>query len=99
LKNLFSAPGTTEADKGLMVRLRELGDRFLSTDGTVSNATSTWEARKAAIIKRQDALQIRLEQVEKRLMAQYTRLDAMLVSAQASGAQLQSALAGLPRIG
>jgi flagellar hook-associated protein 2 len=99
LKNLFSAPGTTEADKGLMVRLRELGDRFLSTDGTVSNATSTWEARKAAIIKRQDALQIRLEQVEKRLMAQYTRLDAMLVSAQASGAQLQSALAGLPRFG
>jgi len=82
-----------------MVRLRELGDRLLSADGTVSNSTATWEARKANLVKRQEAYQVRLDEMQKRLMAQYTRLDAMLVSAQASGAQLQSALAGLPRIG
>jgi len=99
LQALFSATGTNESTKGLMVRLRELGDRLLSADGTVSNSTATWEARKANLVKRQEAYQVRLDEMQKRLMAQYTRLDAMLVSAQASGAQLQSALAGLPRIG
>lgn len=99
LESLFSASGTSESNKGLMVRLRELGDRLLSANGTVSNSTATWEARKASLLKRQDAYQVRLDEMQKRLMAQYTRLDAMLVSAQASGAQLQSALAGLPKIG
>ena len=99
LQALFSAAGTSDATKGMMVRLRELGDRLLSAGGTVSNSTATWEARKASLMKRQEAYQVRLGDIEKRLMAQYTRLDAMLVSAQASGAQLQSALSGLPRIG
>jgi len=99
LQALFSATGTGESSKGLMVRLREFGDRLLSADGTVSNSSATWEARKASLIKRQESYQVRLDEMQKRLMAQYTRLDAMLVSAQASGAQLQSALAGLPRIG
>jgi len=99
LQALFSAAGTSDATKGMMVRLRELGDRLLSAGGTVSNSTATWEARKAALVKRQESYEFRLGEMEKRLMAQYTRLDAMLVSAQASGAQLQSALAGLPRIG
>lgn len=99
LQALFSAAGTSEATKGLMVRLRELGDGLLSAGGTVSNSTATWEARKASLLKRQESFQVRLDNLEKRLLAQYTRLDASLVAAQSAGAQLQSALAGLPRLG
>jgi len=99
LQALFASTGTSEATKGLMVRLREMGDRLLSANGTISNSTATWEARKASLQKQQDAYQVRLGELEKRLLVQYVRLDAQLASAQAAGGQLKSALSGLPGIG
>jgi len=97
LAALFSATGTSAANKGLMVRLRDLGDRLMGTDGPVTSATSTWQSRKTSNQKRQDSMQVRLDALEKRLLRQYSALDAKLVTAQQSTAQLQSALAGLPK--
>ncbi len=99
LEALMSAAGTGGSDKGLMVRFRELGDRLLGSDGAVTNATSTWQARRTSLQRREDAFQVRLDAMEKRLLAQYSALDAKLSAAQQNSAQLQSALAGLPKIG
>jgi flagellar hook-associated protein 2 len=98
LERLLSAPGTGPTDKGLMVRFRELGDRLLSTEGTVTTANNAWQARLNANKKRQEALELRLTDVEKRLLRQYSTLDAQLAAAQQSSAALQSALAGLPKL-
>jgi len=99
LESLFAALGTNETDRGLMQRFRDLGARLLDNEGAVKNATDSWAARKANITKRQESLENRLTDVEKRLLRQYSSLDAQLASAQAAGAQLQSALAGLPKLG
>ena len=97
LAALFSAAGTGAADRGLMLRFRDLGDRLMGTDGPVTSATSTWQSRRSTNQKRQDAMQVRLNALEQRLLRQYSALDAKLVTAQQSTQQLQSALAGLPK--
>ncbi len=97
LQALFAAAGTGPEDRGLMLRARDLGDRLIGPEGTVPNATEAWKARKTANQRRQDALETRLSDVEKRLLRQYTALDAQLVAAQSAGAALANALAGLPK--
>jgi flagellar hook-associated protein 2 len=99
LEQLFSAVGTDDTDRGLMLRLRELGDSLNGADGAVKTATAAWEARKTSNQRRQDALELRLSDVEKRLLRQFSSLDAQLAAAQQSGAALASALAGLPGSG
>jgi flagellar capping protein FliD len=81
-----------------MLRFRDLGDRLIGADGTVPTATEAWEARKTANSRRQDAFETRMTEVEKRLLRQYTSLDAQLAAAQGSSNSLASALAGLPRL-
>lgn len=99
LEALFSAAGTstTSTDRGLALRFRDLGDRLNATGGTVDTATAAWTARKNANQKRQDAFELRMTDVEKRLLRQYSSLDAQLAAAQQTGAALTSALAGLPK--
>jgi flagellar hook-associated protein 2 len=98
LQALFAATGTDATDRGLMLRFRDLADRMIGSDGTVQTATQSWQARKTANQRRQDALQIRLSDVEKRLLRQYTALDAQLAAAQQSSAALANALAALPKL-
>jgi flagellar hook-associated protein 2 len=98
LQALFAAPGGDAGSRGLMLRARDLGDRLIGADGTVPNATDAWQARKTANQRRQDAFAVRMSDIEKRLLRQYTSLDAQLVAAQSSGAALANALAGLPKV-
>jgi flagellar hook-associated protein 2 len=98
LQALFSASGTTATDRGLMLRFRDLGDQLGGSDGSMTAATNAWTARKAEVAKRQSALENRMTDVERRLLRQYSALDAQLAQAQQMGAALGSALAGLPKI-
>jgi len=97
LEALFAAVGSDADSRGLMQRFRDLGTRLLDAGGTVQSATDAWTARKSSLSRRQESLQVRLTDIEKRLLRQYASLDAQLAAAQAAGAQLQSALAGLPK--
>lgn len=99
LEALFAASGasTTATDRGLGLRFRDLGDRLSGAGGTVDTASAAWTARKTANQKRQDAFELRMTDVEKRLLRQYTSLDAQLAAAQQTSAALTSALAGLPK--
>jgi len=99
LEALFAAVGTGATDRGLMQRFKDLGDRLIGNDGSVKTATDAWAARLAANKKRQDAFEVRMSEVEKRLLRQYSSLDAQLAAAQQSSSQLASALAGLPKLG
>lgn len=98
LEALFAATGTGPTDRGLMQRFRDLGDRWLASDGAVRSATDAWTARRSSLTDRQQALESRLSDVEKRLLRQYSSLDAQLAAAQQNGAALSSALAGLPKL-
>lgn len=98
LEDLFAAVGTGPTDRGLMQRFKDLGDRWLATDGVVQGATDAWSARRSSLTDRQTALESRLSDVEKRLLRQYSSLDAQLAAAQQNSAALTNALAGLPKI-
>jgi flagellar hook-associated protein 2 len=98
LETLFAAVGTDATNRGLMQRFKDLGDRLIGNDGSVKTATDAWAARLAANKKRQDAFEIRMTEVEKRLLRQYSSLDAQLAASQQSSAQLSSALASLPKL-
>jgi flagellar hook-associated protein 2 len=97
LEQLFAATGTGPTDTGLMLRFRDLGDRLIGADGSVKTAADAWQSRLAANKQRQDALEVRLTEVERRLLRQYSSLDAQLAAAQQSSAALANALAALPK--
>jgi len=97
LEALFAAAGTGATDRGLMQRFRSLADGWLAGDGAVKSATDAWSARRSSLTNRQQALETRLSDVEKRLLRQYSSLDAQLAAAQQSGAALSSALGALPK--
>ncbi|RPH43732.1 MAG: flagellar hook protein [Burkholderiales bacterium] len=101
LEKLFAAPGTggsvTAPDRGLMLRFKTLGDSLLASDGSVQTATDSWAARLKANKTRQAAFEVRMTDVEKRLLRQYSSLDAQLAAAQQSSAALASALGALPK--
>jgi len=101
LEKLFAAPGTdgsaTATDRGLMLRFKSLGDNLLAGDGSVQTATDSWAARLKANKTRQAAFEVRMTDVEKRLLRQYSSLDAQLAAAQQSSSALTSALSALPK--
>lgn len=106
LETLFAAPGTpvtagdgtvSTPDRGLMLRFKSLGDTLLASNGSVQTATDAWAARLKANKTRQAAFEIRMSDVEKRLLRQYSSLDAQLAAAQQSSSALSSALASLPK--
>lgn len=76
LKNFFAGlDSANPANNGLAQQLRELGDSVLSIDGRLDSRQKGLQSRIDSNNKRGDALNLRLELVEKRLRAQYTALD------------------------
>ena len=84
-------------DRGLMLRFKSLGDTLLASNGSVQTATDAWAARLKANKNRQAAFEVRMTDVERRLLRQYSSLDAQLAAAQQSGSALASALSALPK--
>lgn len=66
------------ANDGIARRFRLLGDSLLGADGALTTRTDGLRKQIDSNQKQQDALELRAEQTEKRLRAQYTALDATL---------------------
>ena len=66
------------ANNGIAVQMRTLTDRLIGIDGTVSSRSEGLRKRIDLNQDRQDALNDRIAQVEKRLRAQYTALDRQM---------------------
>lgn len=75
LRRLFATDGAASADSGFMRRFKELGDALLGPEGAFETRNETLRARIDRNEDRQDQLEARLAQTEKRLRAQYERLD------------------------
>lgn len=78
LQAFFAATGAVPEEKGLAHRLVEGIGQLLDPQGTVPNATASLEARRRSTEAQQERLEARLTEIQKRLMRQYTALDANL---------------------
>ena len=81
MKKLFATSDLVDdANDGIAVRLREMADRVLSIDGSLSARSEGLRKRLELNQDRQDQLEDRISAVEKRLRAQYTALDRQMAS-------------------
>lgn len=78
LQAFFATATGSDATSGLAERMRRLADTVLGTDGTVTARQAGLRKLKASNADRQDALEDRVAQTEKRLRAQYQQLDASM---------------------
>jgi flagellar hook-associated protein 2 len=68
----------TPANNGIATQLRTIADQLLSIDGSISSRTEGLQKRIDLNEDRQERLEERLALTEKRLLAQYTALDARM---------------------
>lgn len=93
---LFAATSTVEAEQGFAVRLRAQIDAIAGVDGSLKAREDGLRASIRTLDQQQERLEARLSMIEKRLIAQYSKLDALLSTRQNQSNALASALAGLP---
>lgn len=78
LRDFLSASGATSQDNGIARRIRDFARAAVGTSGSVSGRSTALKAaidRKSSDIERAET---RISQVQQRLLAQYSRLDANL---------------------
>lgn len=89
LRKFFAATGDTPEKAGLAQRLvTKLGD-LLSGEGALPGATDSLKSRQRSVEQQQVRLESRLTDIEKRLVRQYTALDANLSRINGSFAGIQ----------
>lgn len=95
---LFAATSTVEAEQGFAVRLRARIDAIAGVDGSLRAREDGLRASIRTLDQQQERLEARLSMIEKRLIAQYSKLDALVSSRQQQSLALGNALAGLPTV-
>ncbi|HXF44727.1 MAG TPA: flagellar filament capping protein FliD [Burkholderiaceae bacterium] len=95
---LFAATSTVEAEQGFAVRLRTQIDAIAGVNGSLSAREEGLRASLRTLDQQQERLEARLALIEKRLIAQYSKLDALLTARQQQSLALGNALAGLPSV-
>jgi len=91
---------TTPADSvdGFATRLGDLIDGMTRSDGLINSRMDGINSTIKNIGKQREALEYRLEDVEKRLRIQFSALDTMIASMTQTSSFLQQQLANLPTI-
>jgi len=85
--------GTVNFARGYASVLDQLVSGFLDEDGLMSSRTENTGARIRRVGERQEALQNRLDQIEKRYREQFTALDANISKLQQTSTFLTQQLA------
>lgn len=80
LEKLFAGDGADTGSSGFIRRYKEMADAALSIDGTFTMRKDGLQSKLDRNGKSQDALEVRLAQVEARLRRQYTALDQSMAS-------------------
>lgn len=95
LKVFFAAVGATPEEGGLAHRLvQRIGD-LLDVDGALPSTTESLKARQRSAEQQQERLEARFAEIQKRLMRQYTALDANLSRISGSFAGVEGLLNNL----
>jgi flagellar hook-associated protein 2 len=96
LRTLFASVDPQDAAAGgIARRFNQLASQVLGTDGAITGALKTLDARSDDNQRRQDALTGRLESTRARLVRLYTSLDSNLASMNSLSQALAGQLAGL----
>lgn len=95
LHAFFAAVGATPEEGGLAHRLVKRIGELLDPEGTVPGATESLKARQRSAEQQQERLEARLADIQKRLMRQYTALDANLSRIHGSFAGVEGLLRNL----
>lgn len=95
---LFAATSTVEAEQGFAVRLRAQIDAIAGVGGSLAAREDGLRASIRTLDQQQERLEARLATIEKRLITQYSKLDALVSSRQQQSLALGNALAGLPSV-
>ncbi|MBT8120974.1 MAG: flagellar filament capping protein FliD [Gammaproteobacteria bacterium] len=91
VSELFSTTG-----QGFANRLDTLVDGWLASDGLIDGRTDSLDGNKRLLEKREESLEYRMSQIERRLFAQFSQLDTLLGSLQTTSAFLSQSLGQLP---
>lgn len=78
LQAFFATVGDTPEQEGFAHRLVKSVGNLLDTEGTLPAVTDSLKARQRSAEQQQERLEARLAEIQKRLMRQYTALDANL---------------------
>ena len=87
---------TVKVSEGHAARLAKLVEQALGTKGIVSTRTDSLNTSIRDIGARRDAMNTRLERVEKQLRAQYVALDALMSRMNTTSSFLTQQLASIP---
>lgn len=77
-KKLLTTDGDTNEATGFVRRFKKLGDAALSAAGVFDTRKTSMNAQLTRNSKAQDAQELRLQNIETRLKAQYTSLDTTM---------------------
>ncbi|WP_068825952.1 flagellar filament capping protein FliD [Pseudomonas sp. BMS12] len=83
-------------DNGLMVRLNASVNEYLKTDGVFDQRTKALQGTLTNIDDQREALDLRIEKVQARLVAQYTAMDQLVANLTRTSEALTNQLASLP---
>jgi flagellar hook-associated protein 2 len=94
LKKMFSASSATDPTlDGFGKRFRVIADSMIGIDGAVTTRTDGLGQQLQRNQKDQDALQLRLDAIEKRYRAQYTALDTAMAQLQTQSSYITQQIA------
>lgn len=83
-------------DKGLMGRLESNVNDYLKTNGVLDQRTKALQSTLTNIDDQREALDLRIEKLQERLVAQYTAMDQLVASLKKTSESLTNQLASLP---
>lgn len=81
---------------GLMTRLESNVGNYLKSDGVLDQRTKSLSGTLANIDDQREALDLRIEKVQARLVAQYSAMDSLVARLKKTSENLTSQLASLP---
>jgi flagellar hook-associated protein 2 len=84
------------AGQGFANRLDTMVNGWLASDGLIDGRTDSLDDNKRLLEKREESLEYRMTQIERRLFAQFSQLDTLLGSLQTTSAFLSQSLGQLP---
>ena len=90
--------GNINYSQGYGYNLNKLLDSFLATSGSIASSTDSANKSIADLVKRADALSLRLTATEKRYRAQFTALDQLIGKMSTTSSFLTQQLASLSKL-
>lgn len=88
--------GTVSFSRGIIQTIDELLDSYLESDGLISSREEGLSGELEDISEQREKLELRLENLEARLIAQYSALDSLIAQFNSTSAFLTQQLANLP---